>query len=66
MLDITIHRGSSQIGGCCTEISTGKRFFPGGADEYGMREREEAMKRMIYMAGGLWSRSSADNLELVF
>lgn len=24
MADITIHRGSSQIGGCCTEISTGE------------------------------------------
>ena len=33
---------------------------------YDMREREEAMKKMICMAGGLWSRSSADNLELVF
>ena len=24
MADIMIHRGSSQIGGCCTQISTGE------------------------------------------
>ena len=24
MLDMIIHRGSSQIGGCCTEITTGE------------------------------------------
>lgn len=54
MAELTIHRGSSQIGGCCTEISTGESRIlidfganlP-GTDETAQRKDSEMFQKVF-------------------
>ena len=47
MADIMIHRGSSQIGGCCTQISTGESRILIDFSRYGKSESQGGLPSLL-------------------